>query len=89
MTAGRNHGFNRRARPGKYRLDGTVAPVAHPTLEAMIESRVLGPGAVTHALHAAADNDVVNCLRDHPSSPVSRARTPRHRDRDHRCSEWM
>ena len=74
---------------GEHRLDRAVAPVADPAFEATLERACLDPGPVADALHAAADDDVADCLRAHPSSPVSRARTPYQREGDHRSSERM
>jgi len=68
-------------------LDGAIAPVAHPAGKPMIERGVLGEGAVTHALHAPADDEVTDRARAHPTSPVSLARTPRHRDGAQRAIE--
>src|SRR5262252_5797667 len=84
-----DHLRDRRRRPRQHRLDGAIAPVAHPAGESMTERGVLGEGAVAHALHAPADDEVSDHARAHPTSPVSLARTPRHRDGAQRASERM
>src|SRR5262249_28706939 len=86
---GLDHLRDRRSRPCQHCLDGAITPVAHPAGKSMIERGVLGEGAVTHALHAPADDDVADHARAHPTSPVSLARTPRHRDGAQRAIERM
>src|SRR5215207_6383092 len=64
---------------GEHRLDSSVAPVAHPALQAMFTCRVFGPGTEPHTLHHAANDDMTNALRPaHPNSPTSLVRAPRH-----------
>ena len=56
--------------------------------KAASERGVLGPGAVTHALDATANDDVADGVA-HPNSPLSLGRAPRSRDGDQRRSEQM
>ena len=76
-----------RLRPGEYRLDRSVAAVAHPAFEALIERGVFHEGAKAHPLHAAADEHVTGDV--HATSPVSLARAPRQREGAQRSSERM
>src|SRR5262249_16934938 len=68
------------------RLDAAIPPVAHPAGEPMIERGIFREGAVTHALHAPADDDVADHASAHPTSPVSLARALHHRARAPRAT---
>lgn len=48
-------------RSGKYRLNGSVAPVLHPTIKPKPTGCFLCPTAIPHALDTAVDNDL-DCL---------------------------
>ena len=52
------HNF-RRSR--KQRLDAAVAAIAHPAFKIVRHGAVLDPGAVTDALHPAADCHLTDC----------------------------
>ena len=74
--AGRQHGLDRHRLTREHRLDGSVAPVAHPAAEATFERDHLGPGAEADALHAPADRPHADRRgRDVPArSPLIRVR---------------
>jgi hypothetical protein len=78
---------DRRRRPGKYRLDCTVAPVPHPARKPVIEGNILYESPVPDALNAPADDEMAHDA--HPTSPVSLARMPRQRDGAQRSTERM
>jgi len=50
---------------------------------------IFGERAVTYTLHTPTNDHVADHLDSHPSSPVSRARAPRHPEGAHRASERM
>ena len=52
-AASLDHGPNRLLAADEERLDGTVAAIADPALQAALERRDFGPGAIADALHPA------------------------------------
>ncbi len=72
FTAKLDHGENDLFRSREQRLDRAVAAVAHPALDAAFLRRRFGPGAITDALHVAADDH----LEDHVHPNSFRLRPP-------------
>lgn len=54
-----------------HRLDRSLAPVAHPAVEAQRAGAAHRPGAVANALDAAVDEEVKGFCHSHESSVVS------------------
>src|SRR5215203_3221735 len=70
---------------GEHGLNRSVTPVADPTFKPVLDCCVFGPGAKSHTLHHAANDDVTNALRAaHPNSPTFFVRAPRHPEGDQR-----
>jgi len=72
---------------GKYCLDSAIAAIAHPTVQPAPACFVLDKGAVAHALHPAAHNNVANDIAAHTNSPASPTRAPVQCEADQRSTE--
>jgi hypothetical protein len=70
---------------GEHGLNRSVAAVTDPTFKPVLDGRVFGPGAKSHTLHQAANDDMTNTLRaPHPNSPTSFVRVPHQPDGNQR-----
>src|SRR6202043_2378473 len=75
--AGVDDGAHRFRGAGEHGLDRAVAPVAHPTLDAVHRRRVLDKHAEADALDPSADDHVAHDARAHRISPVATPSAPR------------